>query len=348
MALETIAKPGLINKAAFYDKLPQTDAQWAKDKAVEFKQSANRSITEWELQGNLLIEVKQRLGHGSFTEWVETELTPNYKVGIDTAERLMNAAKVLKDRPKLGGYGYSLLAELSKTSTPPEIIEEAEARADTDNPMSVREVQKKVKEAKPKPLFQKGQFVEVDNFYGQIESIHPVKEQGSFEYKIKKLHGPSIKGKFPEQRLTLCPVQDRQNHYDDCTNKPQVGSQIIYCPITSWGQPRKGQIFTVLASLTDSVCIRGDDDQKVNVHWAELKPYEPVETELKAEEAIVDVQAVEVKQYINGLPLTPKSDIQGIVNELYARISELEDGHIQLLLDGLNAEISNRTQAKIA
>ncbi len=82
--------------------------------------------------GHKLIEVKERLGHGRFGDWLESEFDWSW----DTAVRFMNVASRFSDFSQIAKIAPSALYELASPSTPQAAREEALTRAEAGEPIS--------------------------------------------------------------------------------------------------------------------------------------------------------------------------------------------------------------------
>lgn len=82
--------------------------------------------------GEKLIEVKERLGHGLFGEWLRGE----FALSADTAERYINVAKRLGDIPHGAEFEAKALYLLASPSTPEEARTEALELADKGETIS--------------------------------------------------------------------------------------------------------------------------------------------------------------------------------------------------------------------
>lgn len=267
----------LPSKLEFYKNLGGDTSQYLQDQSRSIKGLCRDINSKFEQIGDILIDIKKRVGHGNFGLFIKLELQPLYGIAEQTAEDLMRKSQFVKQFPTLNKFAPSVLTELSRVSTPETLIQEALRLADAGEKLTVAEVKKQKKETAPKPKFVKGNFVEfLDGTQQVIGQIEATSNKEGFNYKIKKLHGPSYKTKFPEDKLTLCPVQYRQNHFDDAYRQPKPGTQVILHPIGSYNQHLTGKTFTVVASIMDGVYVKSSEDNQTRllVHWAELIPSE--------------------------------------------------------------------------
>jgi chromosome segregation ATPase len=95
--------------------------------------------------GRDLLEVKNALGHGLFTEW----LAQTFPFTERTAQRWMNAAEQYGAKSDLGSLLNSkVLQLLAAPSTPEDVREEIEARAAAGEKITVAEVERLKREAR--------------------------------------------------------------------------------------------------------------------------------------------------------------------------------------------------------
>lgn len=90
-------------------------------RTVEIKALIHRTTRNLLEIGQKLLEVKERLGHGRFGEWLAAE----FEASQDTAERLINIAKRLGDIPHNAEFEAKALDLLAAASTPQSAREEA-------------------------------------------------------------------------------------------------------------------------------------------------------------------------------------------------------------------------------
>jgi hypothetical protein len=99
--------------------------------------------------GQKLIEIKARLGHGHWGQWLEAE----FGWSRDTAEDLMQAARTFGQNPKISEFDRSALYLLSSPSVPESAREEAIALAEAGERVTHAKAKEIVNEHKapPKP-----------------------------------------------------------------------------------------------------------------------------------------------------------------------------------------------------
>jgi len=76
-----------------YDQLKDEETiKWLKNNTIECKKRYRRTITEAAYLGKLLLEVKDRLGHGYFIDWLQEEFIKPKWFGLTTAGNFMRVA----------------------------------------------------------------------------------------------------------------------------------------------------------------------------------------------------------------------------------------------------------------
>lgn len=85
--------------------------------------------------GQLLIDMKAKLGHGNFLPWLEAE----FGMSEVTARKMMRVAEAFKSKPSFD-LPVSALYELAAPSTPPEVQAEVERRIAAGEIVSAAEV----------------------------------------------------------------------------------------------------------------------------------------------------------------------------------------------------------------
>lgn len=120
-SLETLEKTRV--STFDYSRLPEGSAQQAQKAAAGINRMANQHIR---IIGRHLIEAKEALPHGLFTEWAEAELGMTAR----TAQNIMSASRWLEDK----GEAISLLPatviyKLASPATPAPIVQAIVAEA---------------------------------------------------------------------------------------------------------------------------------------------------------------------------------------------------------------------------
>jgi hypothetical protein len=109
-----------------YAALPPADAEDLHDRAGRLQGLFKKLSANIIVIGRDLIEVKDRLAHGQFENWIERELG----VGIRAAQYYMGVAKFTEGKSEtVALLPPSTLRILAAKSAPPEIVEQVIARA---------------------------------------------------------------------------------------------------------------------------------------------------------------------------------------------------------------------------
>jgi hypothetical protein len=121
------AQPAATATAGFdYAALPPADAEDLRDRAGRLQGLFKKLSANIIAIGRDLIEVRDRLAHGQFENWIERELG----VGIRAAQYYMAVARFTDGKSEtVALLPPSTLRILAAKSAPPEIIEEVIARA---------------------------------------------------------------------------------------------------------------------------------------------------------------------------------------------------------------------------
>lgn len=294
----------VTTKAEYYASLTPSDKVFSQEQSRNYyrgSQSAAQGIKE---AGLALIAVKNRL-NGRFMDFCKFELPG---VSHDTVENFMRVAKMVEGNPSMAKYNPSFLFELSRKSTPSEVVQEMQAIAassdETPN-ISVRELKEKIKEVKaandlnavnpklsnsrPKGYIKKGDLVELQFAvkgwdYGRVVS----KSSYGIVCKIQSLNGESL-GEKPTKSLNLCPVQKINSN---CVGENvELNQKVIVRPYTTELQPFNGS--------EGKVIFRDEKRRQFSIQFGEMVKdfhWEEVELIPEATEAIVEVQAVEITE----------------------------------------------------
>jgi Protein of unknown function (DUF3102) len=120
------ANLALIPNTLFdYAALDRETEVAARSDAALIKGLMRRTAEDVVEIGSALIRQKQRLPHGMFLPWIETE----FDMSQSAAYRFINVAERYSGKlPSLGSLTVEALYELSAPSTPPEVREEIERR----------------------------------------------------------------------------------------------------------------------------------------------------------------------------------------------------------------------------
>lgn len=127
---------------ALYQTLAPDQAALAMRAEERIKARTVATVIE---NGRDLLEVKNALGHGLFTEW----LAQTFPFTARTAQRWMNAAEQYGAKSEVTSVLKSeVLLLLAAPSTPEDVREEIEARATAGEKISVSEVERLKREAR--------------------------------------------------------------------------------------------------------------------------------------------------------------------------------------------------------
>lgn len=360
--LATTEKPTIsitepVTKAEYYALLTPTELTLSKELGKNFYDGSRKSIEGIKEAGEALLEAKSKL-KGKFNYFCKYELPLN--ISKDTIENFMRAAVAIKANPQLAKYNPTIIFELSKRSTPPEIVEEMSALAESNQhqEIKVKDVKKKIAEAKENTI-KKGDIVEwsdvtLKNYkYGRVAKV------SDGIVKLQSLSGSPL-GERPVKFVSRCPIQ-KQN--SNPSHDLIEGDLITVQPYCSWLQEYKGKTGKVIGiqpkKLLASILL---DGSVLEFHWEEIEKVEqqvqPNNQQVQPNQ-IVDVTVTETQvisnspatSYINGFPVSnnkPNNQIQALVDELYARIGELDNQQSMLLLGGLKANANLAIKVDIA
>lgn len=128
-----------------YGSLDEGTRAEVQQRTTEIKALVRRSAQDIVDIGSKLIDVKERLGHGKFGEWLEAEFGWTDR----TAQRFMQVADKFGKNRQIVGFAPSALYLLAAPSTPDEVREEAMRRAESGEAITHRLAQTLVEQAKP-------------------------------------------------------------------------------------------------------------------------------------------------------------------------------------------------------
>ncbi|MBX3516789.1 MAG: DUF3102 domain-containing protein [Rhodospirillales bacterium] len=132
----------MTTEIALYQTLAPDQAALAMRAEERIKARTVVTVIE---NGRDLLEVKNALGHGLFTQW----LAQTFPFTARTAQRWMNAAEQYGAKSDLGSLLNSkVLQLLAAPSTPEDVREEIEARATAGEKITVAEVERLKREAR--------------------------------------------------------------------------------------------------------------------------------------------------------------------------------------------------------
>ena len=132
----------MTNTIALYQSLAPDHAALAMRAEERIKARTVVTVIE---NGRDLLEVKNALGHGLFTQW----LAQTFPFTARTAQRWMTAAEQYGAKSDLGSLLNSkVLQLLAAPSTPEDVREEIEARATAGEKITIAEVERLKREAR--------------------------------------------------------------------------------------------------------------------------------------------------------------------------------------------------------
>lgn len=146
MRLET------IKESAFSHEIANNETSFVLNCTLEIKRLHKQTQENIIKIGQLLLEVKRRLAHGQFTEWIEKE----FSWSTDTAQRFMNAAKLAEEKPQIAVFANqidtSALYLVAKPSTPENVRQEIVLRAEAGERIRHSTAKELIKQAMSLPL----------------------------------------------------------------------------------------------------------------------------------------------------------------------------------------------------
>ncbi len=147
--MSTSARPA-AQKVFDYTSLDAETSQFVQQQTGEIRVLMKRTAQGIVEIGHKLIEVKKKLGHGRFGEWLEAEFDWSW----DTAGNFMRVAQRFGNNPKLSEFAPSALYLLAAPSTPETARTEAIARAQAGEPITytvAKALKQKHKPSSPSP-----------------------------------------------------------------------------------------------------------------------------------------------------------------------------------------------------
>lgn len=324
MSAVVVSEP--TTKAEYYSILTTKEREISQSLGQTFFDSSRKSVEAIKEAGDALITAKKKL-KGKFMYFCKYELPVD--CSQDTIEGFMRLATIINERPQLIKYNPTILFELSRRSTPPEIVEEMTALAEKNQhqEVKVKEVKSKIAEAKKSVVtIKKGDIVEwqmsVKGYiFGRVRS----KTTDGLACRIESLDGKNLGGKATKQ-LTLCPVQKQHEGIPDTQALVlNLGQKVIVLPYSSDTQSYAGRIGTVMVRYPQRRTFTIDMGDKVReFFWEELKllkeeptpPTEEVEpTDVdddKDSEDFIDVEAQVVKEPLSLPEAQPIFEVENL------------------------------------
>lgn len=304
MLATTIEKPTALSsepttKAEYHALLTPKERELSQQLGQAFYDGSRKSIEGIKEAGEALLLAKSKL-KGKFDYFCKYELPLN--ISKDTVENFMRTATAIQQNPSLAKFNPTIIFELSKRSTPPKVVEEMKALAESDQhqDIKVKDVKAKIQEAKGNTI-KKGDIVEWQHDYkgytfGRVKSKSP----DGLTCKIESLTIPPFSlGEKPTQFLRHCPIQ--KNNAENTISeyfaryKIEPGAKVVIKPYTTQLQSLLGEVGTVIVRYPEkrifSVQVKG---VVKDFFWEELEHHE--EEQQKEEDCnVIDVKPVEPK-----------------------------------------------------
>ena len=295
-------------KDDYYALLTPKERELSKNLGEAFFNSSRRSVEAIKEAGDALIKAKKSLKN-KFMYFCKYELPLD--CSQDTIEGFMRLATIINERPALAKYNPTVIFELSRRSTPVEVVEEMESLAELDQhkEVKVKEVKGKIAEAKKQTVtIKKGDIVEwqfdVKGYtFGRVTR----KSSDGITCRIESLHGKNL-GEKATKLLNLCPVQTlHEGIVDTQALQLETGQKVIVSPYATYSQN--------LSGMTGVIIIRNPNRRSFTVRigeivrdffWEELRlpKEEPTPPPTKEESNnFIDVDA----QVVNETPSLPEA-----------------------------------------
>lgn len=316
MSSITISEP--TTKAEYYSILTTKERELSQTLGKTFFDSSRKSVEAIKAAGDALITAKAKL-NGKFMYFCKYELPMD--VSQDTIEGFMRLATIINERPQLAKYNPTIIFEISKRSTPPEIVEELSALAESDEhqEVKVKDVKEKIAEAKATNIpIKKGSIVEwqmsVKGFtFGRVRS----KTTDGIACKIESLRNGKYLGEKATKQLSLCPVQKvHSGIVDTDALKVETGQKVIISPYETGTQQFAGMEGTVIARYPNRRTFTVQVGETIrDFFWEELKllkeePTPPPSEEIESvddeneSQGFFDVEAQEINEKTSNIDLT--------------------------------------------
>jgi hypothetical protein len=120
-----------------YDALPEKIRSAASRAAERINIRMRKSADDIVEIGRDLAEQKERLGHGNFLKWIDTE----FGMSERTAQNFMNVSITFGETANFAVLPKSVLYALSAPSMPPEVRDQTIAEAEAGNTVTVETVE---------------------------------------------------------------------------------------------------------------------------------------------------------------------------------------------------------------
>lgn len=174
------------------------DAAFVEERTVEIKALVKRTTRNILEIGEKLVQVKERLGHGLFGKWLESE----FEWSQDTANNFMRVAQHFADNPKISEFAPSALYLLAAPSTPDTARQEA---------LKLAERGETVTHTKAKSIVERHKADDEDLAKFEAIASAPVEEAEQAEEvgETKRVKATVVASK-PKLLLFSCQMEERQ------------------------------------------------------------------------------------------------------------------------------------------
>lgn len=141
----TVVEQAAVDLFYDYDQLPQTIRDAVRRSAITIKPRLKRAAEDIFVIGQELQAVKDRLPHGSYTDWLDVEFGLSERM----AQRFVSVSERLGGKSdKLSVLPPSTLYLLAAPSTPDQAIQTVERKLDAGERIRVAMVRQAIEEAK--------------------------------------------------------------------------------------------------------------------------------------------------------------------------------------------------------
>lgn len=214
-----------------------------QQRTSEIKTLARRAASDVVEIGQKLADVKERLGHGQFGQWLSVE----FDWSQDTAGRFLAVAAKFGQIPQIAEFAPSALYLLAASSVPDEARADAVARANVGQPITVATA--KVIIAEHQPERPADQFATLEQIEAAVRTWLPTysRERTGQLYALGQIKARTPAGNGPLAKLMDSAAMPRPFRVGDLINAcahvldeltapvPQPGRAVSFAP--SPGQP---------------------------------------------------------------------------------------------------------------
>lgn len=164
-----------IEQATFdYSGLSSDKAKFVRAVTTEIRERMGKAAQNVFEIGSMLLEVKERLDHGQFGEW----LTVEFAWTVRTAQNMMNVAKRFKSETVSHlDIAPSALYLLASDSVPEEVRDEIIDRATSGERVTKEEVKKAVSKTISKTHYRESDGEVIDDILVETVKVTPVRNK---------------------------------------------------------------------------------------------------------------------------------------------------------------------------